>query len=95
MKPNINLNELTAVNFRTWDINTLAQLAAELYQDNKHLREANEQLRLDLKDAMKEARKMMKDQETIDELFDFHASAKDGKLGKADAAAFLKSVCDY
>ncbi len=61
MNPKLNLNELTAVNFRTWDIDNLARLTAELYQDNKRLQEANEQLRLDLKDAMKEARKQLKD----------------------------------
>ena len=87
-----NIDTLTEVDFLTWDTRNLARLTAELYQSNKQLRAANEQLRLDLKDAMAQVRKTIKDQETIDELFDLHASARDGRLSKVDAHEFLKSV---
>lgn len=43
-------------NFATWEKSLLAALTHDLWDDNIKLREANEQLRLDLKDAMKLAR---------------------------------------
>jgi hypothetical protein len=93
------MSEHTEVDFSTWGQGTLARLAAELHKENKRLstlnidlQQANLQLQSDLKDAMAELRKTIKDQETIDELFDLHAGAHDGRLSKVDAPAFLKSV---
>lgn len=40
-------------NFAAWNQDTLAKYAMEQYLENIAIREANEQLRLDLKDAMK------------------------------------------
>ena len=42
-----------APNFEAWDQATLAQFAKETYNRLQEMQEANEQLRLDLKDAMK------------------------------------------
>ena len=42
--------------FSTWEPTVLAELTHDLWDNNIALREANEQLRLDLKDAMKLAR---------------------------------------
>ena len=39
--------------FDTWTHSNLVKLTHELWDDNVRLREANEQLRQDLKDAMK------------------------------------------
>ena len=39
--------------FAAWNIDTLSKYATEQYQQNIELREALEQLRLDLKDAMR------------------------------------------
>jgi len=43
-------------NFATWQHDTLAKFAAEVYAKLQAEQAANEQLRLDLKDAMKLAR---------------------------------------
>jgi len=43
-------------NFSTWQHDTLAKFAAEVYAKLQAEQAANEQLRLDLKDAMKLAR---------------------------------------
>ena len=43
-------------NFITWQLDTLAKFAAEVYARLQAEQAANEQLRLDLKDAMKLAR---------------------------------------
>jgi len=40
-------------NFAAWQIDTLAKYALEQYLQNLELREALEQVRMDLKDAMK------------------------------------------
>ena len=50
-----------APNFAAWSIENLAKFSQEQYQQNLILREAIEQLRLDLKDAMKELRKHQDD----------------------------------
>ncbi len=42
-----------APNFEAWNQALLAQYAIEQYQENIRLREALEQVRLDLKDVMK------------------------------------------
>ena len=42
-----------APNFEAWNQALLAQYAMEQYQENTRLREALEQVRLDLKDVMK------------------------------------------
>jgi hypothetical protein len=47
--------------FSTWKRETLDQYATELTEAHIKLQEANEQLRLDLKDAMKELRKYQDD----------------------------------
>jgi hypothetical protein len=47
--------------FLTWKLENLAGLASELHEDNAKLREANEQLRLDLRDAMKLVRQQHKE----------------------------------
>lgn len=39
--------------FHLWDRSNLDKIADELWNDNLKLREANEQLRMDLKDAMR------------------------------------------
>lgn len=44
-----------------WPHETLAKFAQECYMQNKELRDINEQLRLDLKDAMAELRKHVDD----------------------------------
>jgi len=46
-------NELSKSEFMTWTIENLAALTSDLHQDNIRLRAANEQLRLDLRDAMR------------------------------------------
>jgi hypothetical protein len=43
-------------NFSTWQLDTLAKFAAEVYARLQAEQAANEQLRLDLKDAMRMAR---------------------------------------
>ena len=40
-------------NFSAWEQTTLAKFATDLYATNQQLNEALEQLRLDLKDAMR------------------------------------------
>tara|TARA_R110002126_G_scaffold1903_1_gene11281 strand:+ start:178 stop:360 length:183 start_codon:yes stop_codon:yes gene_type:complete len=51
-------------NFKTWSLDTLAQFAQECYLALIQEKDANEQLRLDLKDAMKLARTInLKDNE--------------------------------
>ena len=40
-------------NFAAWNIDTLAACATDMYIRLQEMQEANEQLRLDLKDAMK------------------------------------------
>lgn len=52
---------LTSVDFRTWSQENLAKYAAEQYAQNVELREALEQVRLDLKDAMNLLRKQHKE----------------------------------
>ena len=42
--------------FKTWQLDTLAKFATEVYLRLQDEQAANEQLRLDLKDAMKLAR---------------------------------------
>ncbi len=44
------MNDQQKPNFASWEINTLARLAHDLWDDNVRLREANEQLRLDNRD---------------------------------------------
>ena len=39
--------------FHLWDRSNIDKIAGELWEDNMMLREANEQLRRDLKDAMR------------------------------------------
>jgi len=46
-------------NFSTWQHDTLAKFAAEVYAKLQAEQEANEQLRIDLKDAMKMARQQI------------------------------------
>lgn len=46
-------NNKNLPNFAAWREDNLAKIAEDLYIQNLQLREANEQLRLDLKDAMK------------------------------------------
>lgn len=48
-------------NFAAWQTDTLAKYALEQYLQNIELRTALEQVRLDLKDAMKELRKHQDD----------------------------------
>ena len=48
--------------FATWQRNNLDKLCGELWDENLRLREANEQLRLDLKDAMSLLRKQLTQQ---------------------------------
>lgn len=45
--------------FKLWERANLDKLCDDLWEDNLRLREANEQLRLDLKDAMKLLRKQL------------------------------------
>ena len=47
--------------FKAWTQENLANLVEELWDQNIQLREANEQLRLDFKDVMKELRKHQDD----------------------------------
>lgn len=49
-------NKRETPNFATWQHDTLAKFAHEVYIRLQDEQEANEQLRLDLKDAMKLAR---------------------------------------
>ncbi len=51
----------TEPNFAAWQQDTLAKYALEQYRQNVELRQALEQVRLDLKDAMKELRKHQDD----------------------------------
>jgi hypothetical protein len=46
-------------NFASWEHDTLAKFAAEVYARLQAEQEANEQLRIDLKDAMKMARQQI------------------------------------
>ena len=46
-------------NFSTWQHDTLAKFAAEVYARLQAEQAANEQLRIDLKDAMKMARQQI------------------------------------
>ena len=46
-------------NFSTWQHDTLAKFASEVYAKLQAEQAANEQLRLDLKDAMRMARKQI------------------------------------
>jgi len=48
--------------FTKWQRNNLDELCGELWDENLRLREANEQLRLDLKDAMSLLRKQLTDE---------------------------------
>jgi hypothetical protein len=50
-------NERETPNFATWQHSNLAKFATEVYIRLQDEQAANEQLRLDLKDAMKLARK--------------------------------------
>lgn len=47
--------------FKAWTHENLSKLIDDIWDQNVQLREANEQLRLDLKDAMKELRKYQDD----------------------------------
>lgn len=47
--------------FSSWERNNLDRLCGDLWEDNVRLREANEQLRLDLKDAMSLLRQKITD----------------------------------
>lgn len=49
-------NQKDLPNFKTWSFDTLAQFAHDCYLALIQEKDANEQLRLDLKDAMKLAR---------------------------------------
>lgn len=53
-------------NFGAWQIDTLAKYALEQYLQNIQLREALEQARLDLKDAMAANRKLLKERDIDD-----------------------------
>lgn len=44
--------------FLTWDQRNLASLAKDLYTQNLELREANEQLRLDVRDVLNQIRNL-------------------------------------
>lgn len=46
-------------NFATWDIRNLSKMVHDLWDENKWLREANEQLRLDNKDLSKINRELL------------------------------------
>jgi hypothetical protein len=48
----LNPTEVVTPNFYVWQQETLARFATETYARMRELEEANEQLRLDLKDAM-------------------------------------------
>lgn len=54
------MTERDTPNFQTWEHATLARYALEQYLQNIELREALEQVRLDLKDAMKLVRRLSK-----------------------------------
>lgn len=90
----MNLNDLGEWELRAWQIDTLAKFAFEQKEEVVRLREANEQLRLDLKDAMLQARKLnlAQDPNVIEECFDAHASAIDGRMSKADVLDFVKHL---
>ena len=47
------MNDTQKPNFASWELSVLAKLTHDIWDDNIKLRDANEQLRLDLKDAMK------------------------------------------
>lgn len=47
--------------FKVWSQENLSKLVEDLWDQNIQLRDANEQMRLDLKDAMKELRKHQDD----------------------------------
>ena len=47
--------------FHLWERHNLDKLCGDIWEDNLRLREANEQLRLDLKDAMKLLRRKITD----------------------------------
>lgn len=98
----------TEVDFLTWGHENLARLAAELHKENKRLTslkeeldQANAQLQLDLRDAMKEARKvttalaLIEDEEVMSEIFGYHSSAVDSRLSRVEAPEFIKSVLTY
>jgi hypothetical protein len=53
------IQQLDQPNFSTWQHDTLAKFAAECYAKLQAEQAANEQLRLDLKDAMRMARKQI------------------------------------
>lgn len=53
LKGEITMNNTAKPNFATWEHRTLSKLTHDLWDENVRLRDANEQLRLDLKDAMK------------------------------------------
>jgi hypothetical protein len=53
------IQQLDTPNFSTWQHDTLAKFAAEVYAKLQAEQAANEQLRLDLKDAMMMARKQI------------------------------------
>jgi hypothetical protein len=46
-------------NFATWDIRNLSKMVHDLWDENKWLRAANEQLRLDNKDLSKLNRELL------------------------------------
>lgn len=54
------MNDRNVPNFAAWQIDTLAKYALEQYLQNIELRQALEQVRLDLKDAMKLLRETQK-----------------------------------
>ena len=55
------IQQLDTPNFSTWQHDTLAKFAAEVYAKLQAEQAANEQLRLDLKDAMKLLRDALKE----------------------------------
>ena len=55
------IQQLDTPNFSTWQHDTLAKFAAEVYAKLQAEQAANEQLRLDLKDAMKLLRAALKE----------------------------------
>jgi len=57
------MNENAKPAFAAWETGNLANLCNDLWDDNVKLRDANEQLRLDLKDAMKLVRQANADKD--------------------------------
>lgn len=55
------MNDLSKPTFPTWRREVLDQFASELWDCHQQLHDTVEQLRLDLKDAMKELRKYQDD----------------------------------